>query len=156
MINGLDQNVKNPTCFLQHRIEIVRGAPHIGFSEKIGILNRPDPLPRSQGDWFIIFFSKFWIWWSIIYEITPPINVTWVSSDLLIFPRQIIFWNFLTILEFQNPNFFRKSEMGGSPWQASKTTIYCSHFQYNSFAKVKNCCAPIWIIGRPLRWYQSL
>ena len=50
MINGLDQNVKNPSCFLQRRIEIVRGAPHIGFSEKFGILFQPArPPPQEPG-----------------------------------------------------------------------------------------------------------
>ena len=57
-MNGLDQNVKNPSCFLQRKIEIVRGAPHIGFSEKFGILNRPDPLPRSQGGLVHNFFLQ--------------------------------------------------------------------------------------------------
>ena len=51
MINGLDQNVKTPSYFLQRSIEIVRGAPHIGFSgRKIGILFQPaGPPPQGPG-----------------------------------------------------------------------------------------------------------
>ena len=41
---------KNPSCFSQRRIEIVRGAPHIGFSEEFGILFQPArPPPQEPG-----------------------------------------------------------------------------------------------------------
>ena len=51
MINGLDQNVKTPSYFLQRSIGIVRGAPLPNIREKNGILFQPAGPPlQGQGE----------------------------------------------------------------------------------------------------------
>ena len=53
MINGLDQNVKTPSYFLQRSIEMFRGAPHIGiFGKSLDpVPTGWTPYPGARGDW---------------------------------------------------------------------------------------------------------